>query len=278
MQSPPVITTYEGPHYETVYAKVQAITHFTVSPSSEHRDDDGVSGDFGHWIATRKAKGYNLGTADLIGGNGDIFQGFPPAFWAHHIGARAADFRRFGLPNINRWLNQHSIGIEIDGLGPLEPAPEGGGMFWTAVPTYQQSKWVNRIRIPAGRVTYYPDGFRGFHYYENFTPAQIQSAEQRLRYHCFTHKIPTNYMEDQWDVSPRALAGVAGIWSHVSYRADKSDCHPQPEYIAMLQRLAPKKTVVPVARPIPEVPIVYTAAGLLANEIDQRTREWVPHI
>jgi hypothetical protein len=47
--------------------------------------------------------------------------------------------------------------------------------------------------------------------------------------------IPYAYNADIWDVTSRALTGEPGIFAHVSYRPDKSDCHPQPELIQMLQ-------------------------------------------
>jgi len=40
-----------------------------------------------------------------------------------------------------------------------------------------------------------------------------------------------------WKPIQAALDGKAGIWTHVSYRYDKSDCHPQPELINMLKTL-----------------------------------------
>ena len=49
------------------------------------------------------------------------------------------------------------------------------------------------------------------------------------------YNIPLEYNQDMWDVSINALKGAPGIWTHVSYRSDKSDCHPQPELIEMLQ-------------------------------------------
>jgi hypothetical protein len=41
-----------------------------------------------------------------------------------------------------------------------------------------------------------------------------------------------------WDVSKNALSGKPGIYTHVSYRKDKSDCVPQPELITALQSLS----------------------------------------
>jgi hypothetical protein len=40
-----------------------------------------------------------------------------------------------------------------------------------------------------------------------------------------------------WDLSNDALAGKKGVYTHVSFRTDKSDMHPQPELIEMLKNL-----------------------------------------
>ncbi len=61
---------------------------------------------------------------------------------------------------------------------------------------------------------------------------------QLLVYWGERYEIPLTYNEDMWDVSDRALAGQDGVWSHTSYRSDKSDIHPQPEMIAMLKALS----------------------------------------
>ena len=39
------------------------------------------------------------------------------------------------------------------------------------------------------------------------------------------------------NISKNAMNGVPGVWTHTSYRNDKSDCHPQKELIEMLKRL-----------------------------------------
>ena len=51
------------------------------------------------------------------------------------------------------------------------------------------------------------------------------------------YNIPLDYNENMWNVSHDALAGKSGIWTHVSYRQDKSDCHPQEELINALKKL-----------------------------------------
>ena len=272
---PPIHQVTGAPHYTAVYPKRQLFGHATVSPTSAHEGfEDGTGGDFAHWAATRIKHRYCLGTFCIGSADGRGFQGFPSTAWAHHLGITSRDFARFGLPNINRKLNRESIGYEFDCLGPMEPAPDRKDHYWTVVPEYQASKKVGAIRVHERDIVYYAEPFRGYHYFERFTPEQIAYAEQMFRYLCAFHGIPTDYNEDQWDLSERALRGTPGIWQHVSVRADKSDCHPQPELIAMLKRLHPKKTIITV----PKIPLVYTPEGLKHLEVKRKLRAFMPSI
>ena len=45
------------------------------------------------------------------------------------------------------------------------------------------------------------------------------------------------YYENMFEINDQALSGLNGIWSHVSFRSDKSDNHPQPELKEMLKNL-----------------------------------------
>ncbi len=40
-----------------------------------------------------------------------------------------------------------------------------------------------------------------------------------------------------FETNKQALNGYHGVFTHVSYREDKSDCHPQPELIQMLKSI-----------------------------------------
>ena len=83
----------------------------------------------------------------------------------------------------------------------------------------------------------YTKGFKGFKAYESYTKEQLQALKE---YICFLHEkynIKLDYHENMWEVSRDALVGTWGIWTHVSYREDKSDCHPDPELITMLKSL-----------------------------------------
>ena len=83
----------------------------------------------------------------------------------------------------------------------------------------------------------YKGGFRGFNYFEAYTNEQISACETLIKYLSEKYSIQVNYNEDMWNVSSNALKGESGIWSHVSYRSDKSDCHPQTTLIEMIKNL-----------------------------------------
>jgi len=75
------------------------------------------------------------------------------------------------------------------------------------------------------------------YFYERYTDDQLESLRQLMLYYGEAHDIPLHYNEDMWDISVNALNGSHGIYTHVSYRTDKSDCHPQPELIEILKSL-----------------------------------------
>jgi len=53
--------------------------------------------------------------------------------------------------------------------------------------------------------------------------------------HC-GNKMIKYYNSDIWDISRSALEGSPGIYTHVSFRKDKSDCQPQEELQEILKR------------------------------------------
>lgn len=70
---------------------------------------------------------------------------------------------------------------------------------------------------------------------------QIQSYEEYSFSWCEILKkkytIPNTYQTDMWKLNTQAMNGTPGIWTHVSFRADKSDCHPQLSLINLLKGL-----------------------------------------
>jgi hypothetical protein len=119
-----------------------------------------------------------------------------------------------------------SIGIEIDSWGGL-----------TLDTSTNKWKSYTGYTIDTKDVIIYDDKFRGYYGFEKYTDAQIESVRQLLVFWGEMYDIPLDYHADMWDISKLALSGWSGVFTHTSYRSDKSDAHPQPELIEMLKRL-----------------------------------------
>jgi hypothetical protein len=161
--------------------------------------------------------------------DGEICQAFSSKNWAYHLGIKPDVFRSRGVAYQN--LDKLSIGIEICNWGPLEKVGVGPGT---------NSKFFNYVNreVPASQVCELDKPYKGHKYYHAYTDAQIESVRQLLVYWNEVYKIPLDYKaSDMWDVSTNALKGLPGVYTHNSYRRDKTDISPQPKMIAMLESL-----------------------------------------
>lgn len=196
---------------KAVYDKKQIVLHHTAS-------GNGVNGDINWWLKDKK----RIGTCILIARDGTIHQVFSSKYWAYHLGENGKDHVSLGLRY--RRNDMESIGIEIDSWGGLKK--KGGD--WVS--------YTGKV-VPKENVQEYHDGFRGYKAFEKYTPEQIESVRQLLVFWNERYNIPLSYDEHIWDINRAALSGKPGVYTHVSYRSDKSDCHPQPELIEMLKTL-----------------------------------------
>lgn len=193
---------------EIVEDKRMIVLHHTASGV-------GSEGDVNTWERTPE----KVATAFLVERNGQIVQCFNSKQWAYHLASKFHNWPQH---------DRKSIGIEIDSWGWLT---KKGDKFFS---------WAG-VEVAAENVQYYPEKFRGQHYYEKYTPDQIQATKDLLVYLGQKFSIPLKYnYVDMFQVSDRARWLDAGIYGHCSFRADKSDVHPQPELIAMLESIAVK--------------------------------------
>ena len=206
-------------YFKEEYQKTQIVLHHTIS-------GNGVDGDISTWEADPK----KIATCIIIDRAGTPWQLFSSKYWAGHLGAG------------NLWLDRHSIGVEIDSWGWVIPG-DGTTKYFDNPPKPVKTEMGKYYAYYGNAVQadlqYYPNKFRGYNYYEKYTIAQIRTVGELILYWKLKYNISLTYRPEMWDVSQDALAGKAGIWSHVSYRPihQKSDCHPQPELIEMLKTL-----------------------------------------
>jgi len=225
------ITSVDFPEYEYVKEKTQKKT-FIIHHSAGW---DNARGMFKQWVQDIRGK---VATAYGITDDGCIYSGFDAslyyayAIYVHNpsnlLPERMKDVKT-KLQDI--LLNKQAIQCEICNWGYLT---EKAGRFYA---------WAN-AEVPPEKVQYYPEPWRGHNFYEKYTAKEIQSLEELILYHAVKDNIPVKYNPDMWEISERAIRGAEGIWSHSSYRTDKSDAHPQPELIKMLEGLEEKLRIL----------------------------------
>lgn len=211
----------EGQYVNEDTKKLQIVLHHTAGNSSAPSTINMWNADDRGRIATCvviSGKGLSKNTFD-----GEIAQAFSSKKWAYHLGVKPDVFRANGVKYQN--LDKISIGIEICNWGPLE---KRGDKFYN---------YVDRV-VPADQVCELDIPYKGHKYYHAYTDAQIESVRQLLVYWSKIHGISLTYRHvDMWGVSKNALSGVAGVYTHNSYRKDKTDVSPQPKLIEMLKSL-----------------------------------------
>ena len=197
------ITKYTGiQYYEQTTNKAQIVLHHTVS------NPKCTAGDLDTWKSSKD----KIGTHFIISYDGKITQCIPVEYWGHHIGCSSSWLQSRGFGDFstrNNALNKMAIGIEIDAWGPV-----------TQDGFTEYNKYMPEM-LPIIKCDW-----RGAKYFQQYSEQQIISLIELLRRLCAQFNIPYyGIMQEGLDVSQNALSGRYGIWSHTSYRSDKSDIY-----------------------------------------------------
>jgi len=206
--------------YSEAIPKTQIVLHHTAGNAS------GIA-TVNDWNSDKRGR---IATCITISGkgakgtfNGEIVQAFSSKAWAYHLGVKQEVFRARKLPWKN--LDALSIGIEICNWGAVDKV---GDKFFN---------YVDK-EVPAEDVYEVAEPFKGKKYFHKYTTAQIESVRQLLVYWGEIYKIDLTYnYEKLFTVNNEALTGKNGLYTHNSYRKDKTDIHPQPEMLEMLKSL-----------------------------------------
>jgi len=202
----------ESQYIKEVTNKNQVVLHHTVS-------GDNAKAVTSYWGSDKK----RVATCIIISRDGTPYQLFSSSYWGYHIGVKAKTFAEFSLPYVK--LDKYSIGVELTNWGGLKKID--GKLYNT------YGGVVN------SEIQEYPNGYRGFKYFEKYTDKQIQTLKELLIFWGDKYGIPLDYKgnDNFFDLSMSALEGNSGIFSHTSFRGGKSDIHPQSELIDMLKNL-----------------------------------------
>jgi N-acetyl-anhydromuramyl-L-alanine amidase AmpD len=196
-------------YFQQEYKKTQIYLHHTAG---------GPSGEavFNFWDKVS----VNVATCVAISRDGTIVQGYLSKYWAFHLGLRAGVFAKYNLPY--KSLDKTSIGIEVCNYGYL---------------TEKDGKFYNYVGGVCNDVYELETPYKGHKYWENYTDAQIESIRDLLLLWRGRYNIDLTYNPDIWEVSPRALRGDNGVFTHNSVRRDKADIYPHHKIIEMLKSL-----------------------------------------
>ena len=199
-------------YFQRAYNKNQIVLHHTVSSGS-------AKSVINYWKSDKR----RVATPYIIDRQGVIYQLFDDSYYAGHVGNVTRTARRLNLPYRN--CSKNSIGIELINLGPLFKTSEG----FTD---------VYKRKYKDSDIVYYENGFRSYKYFQKYTDEQIAATMELIKMISAKHDIPLDVnLENFKTISKDAIKGVAGIYSHISYRVDKSDVHPQEELLAALKSL-----------------------------------------
>jgi len=135
---------------------------------------------------------------------------------------KASAFKDFLVRN--ELLNRNSIAIELDCWGGVTKSDKG---------------FLNAYGKPISKdLEVVECNWRGYKYFQKYSQAQIQALRELLPELMKRYSIPSFGIKDgNLDMRRDAIAGIPGIFSHTSYRKDKSDLYPDESIIEMLNTL-----------------------------------------
>lgn len=124
----------------------------------------------------------------------------------------------------NALLNKQSIGIELDAWGPITKKNDN---YYNAYGTLIK----NEVGVIEKK-------WRGYEYYQKYSHEQLETLSKLLPILMDKHNIDDYGIKNgNLEISKDALDGKSGIFSHTSYRKDKSDIYPDKDLIKLLNNL-----------------------------------------
>lgn len=183
-----------------------------------------------------------IGTSYIIGGEGIhdglILQIFEhPSQWAYHLNIwgnfNVYEGRKEENKKHETRMAKRTIGVELCNYGYLSYK---NGEYWFM----SKGKKVKAIS-PENVIDYGEKGYRGKRYYHKYTNKQIETLKDFIlkasKYYGINIDKPEGGFCKKWfDYSWDATRGEKNLMSHSNVRS-RSDMHPQPELIEMLNSL-----------------------------------------
>lgn len=202
------LTLPAGQYHEEAQEKSLIVLHHTVGGSARST--------FDWWVTDPR----RIGTAYLVERDGTVYEVFPPAAWANHLGVKETAIER------------RSIGIELCSEGGLTVA---NGHAWA----FDGKRDLGPVAQLTGRIEYHE--WRGFQCFDSYEPAQVAATFLLVNDLCVRFGIPRQMptpAECRGPADYRRWHDYHGVLHHALVRGDKSDLHPGFPFEALAVMLA----------------------------------------
>ena len=131
-------------------------------------------------------------------------------------------FHKYTDAQINvtkEWIKEMGTKFGIDYRLGLPALLKDANQFPTNGTVLEKQKWLNKYGVSSNGAVLSEDGDLG---------PKTQAAIDIMT------RFKTEGFQVFFGLNSAALTGKPGLWTHVNFRGDKSDCHPQPQLIEML--------------------------------------------
>jgi hypothetical protein len=212
---------FDNYYYKQAHPKKQIILHHSAGW-------DNARGMFNWWMNDGVS---HVATSIGISDDGKLYKGFDEQYWAFSIGCKTQTFinngvqlkYRNGRIINNQQLDEQAVAVEICNWGTLTKKND------------KYYSWANAEVFPSKVIEL---NYKNQKYFEIYTDEEIETTKNWILLNSIRFDIPIDYSyDDMFSVSKKALSGEAGIFTHNSYRLDKSDISPQPKMLDMLKNL-----------------------------------------
>jgi N-acetyl-anhydromuramyl-L-alanine amidase AmpD len=186
-------------YYVETPKKDLIVLHFTAGQSARSA------------VSAWRTNPEHVATAYVVDTDGTVFEVFPPACWAYHLGIKGGTAHE-----------RRSIGIEIANVGPLQRSADGTGLNWWP------KNWQQRYCGLDESTKYVESAYREKQFFASYADAQVDAVGALVRRLCEQFDIERRLSSDTARLAfdPAAFAGYTGVATHANFRNDKWDVGP----------------------------------------------------
>jgi N-acetyl-anhydromuramyl-L-alanine amidase AmpD len=197
----------ESQYFTQKPVKDLIILHFTAGQSARSAFDT--------WTVSSA----RVATAFIVDVDGTIYEAFPAAMWAYHLGVTGGTAHE-----------KRSIGIEMANVGPLRVSTTDPKRL-----TWWPNNWAKQWCAIDDTPRYVKSSYRGIEYFASFPEPQIRATSALVSSLCDQFSIPRTIppSSKRMEHDPNYFAKFKGIAAHHNFRADKWDVGPAFDWAAL---------------------------------------------